>query len=235
MIKKYMLCSLFFLSTVGHADSKLDWLLYGGVYGITQGVQQHIDIQNMIGNEYVPKSRSDGNALVGFGVFRDVYSMEKATIQAGFQLYYLFSSHVAGQVLLENAFNDVNYQYSMSYLPIYAALKLHKPSHYDKLDFVFDAGVGADFIRMNRYHETAVIPGTVPDDAYQAREDTSITATVGVAARVYRFPHDGWVELGYRFFYLGDAKFNPSNSLYLTSFRAGSMYGNAFVLALHVD
>lgn len=215
-------------------EEKPDLLLYGGVYGIQQGVQQHIYISGLIGNEYVPTQRSDGNALVGVGVFKDLFTKGKTTTQAGVQLYYLAQSHVAGQVLLENAFNDVNYQYGMSYLPLYLNLKANVKSNKDWLSFVFDAGVGPDFITMNQYHETALSSGTIPDLAYNGQSDTSVSVTLGAGARLSKLPKNGWLEVGYRFFYLGDAKFSPSNALYLTDLDAGSMFANAFVMSIHV-
>jgi len=172
--------------------------------------------------------------LVLFNAVGGLYFHHRGRLTCAAMMVYLFQTGSTGKILLENTFYNLDYAYKLAYLPIYLDLKTTFASPIDKLKLTMDVGIGPNFTQLRSYDETPLLNITLPDNAYTSQVKTHLSTTVGTGVQLHVLPNDGWLEVAYRFFYLGSTKFKSYNPEYLSRLNTGTIYANAVVIAAHV-
>lgn len=210
------------------------FVLQGGGYWSHQGEKQHIGINGLIGDDFSVNKRSDGNGLAGLGYFLGGQDFAKFQLSYGVNGFFLWRTYVSGIVVQENTFSNLSYRYRLSHYPLYAVAKLGVPV-LSKLPVAVDVGIGANFMRAGGFAEHSLDGGTtIPDNVFSSRTTTAFSATLGLNVQLLQFNNDKSLECGYRFFYLGEGRFQPENDQILNPLRTGSAYANAVLCAIHI-
>lgn len=213
----------------GHAVLSL------GGYWSTQGEQQHINIQGLIGDKFTITNNHSSNGLVGLGYFVDGQEKDFFKMSYGVNAFYLAKNSVTGNVIQENLFTNLSYHYNVTHYPVYAIAKSTVQTKSSKYAFTVDAGIGPNFINTNGFKESSLDGGiTVPDNAFSGRTSTTFSATAGVGVKLNRVFGEAPLECGYRFFYLGQGDFKKNTNQLLNTLNTGSSYANAVICSLTV-
>ncbi len=210
------------------------WQLHIGGFVSSQGINQHINITGLVGNQYSPSKKNGGNVIVGAGFLRPMGTYETFDVEYGIQIYYLPSVTAGGNIAIENVLPNLDYKYSVSFLPLYANLKFNINTEFEKTKLTLDFGIGPDFMRLNSYREIALTNATIPSSFYSSQSRTQFATLFGVGLKSDKYLNNATLELGYRFFYLGNGSFSPNNPFVLTRFRTGPIYANAATLSVRV-
>jgi hypothetical protein len=205
-----------------------------GAFWASQGKTQHINIQGLIGNDYTVSKKNDQNALLGLGYFLDGTDHSAFKLSYGINAFYLAKTNVRGSVFQEGLFENLAYQYNVSHLPVYAALKAMLNNNSDKYTVTVDAGIGPNFMTTSNYSESSIDGGiTLPDNAFLGHTTAVFSATAGIGVKFNNILVNGPIELGYRFFYLGQGDFNTRTNQLLDTLQTGNSYANALVLTIY--
>lgn len=218
--------------SLANLKENTSWLLHIGGFISHQGIDQHINLNGLVGNHYYPTQKNSGNVIVGAGFLIPATSYKTVDFEYGLQLYYLPGTITSGGIKIEDVLPNLNYKYTMSYLPLFANLKANIATKYDKTKLTLDFGVGPDFMSFYNYREQPLTTATIPNRFFSRQTATEVAALFGVGVKSDRLPGGGSFEIGYRFFYLGTAEFTPNNSQVLNNFKTGAMYANALTLTV---
>ncbi|MBA3662069.1 MAG: hypothetical protein H0W64_10095 [Gammaproteobacteria bacterium] len=204
-----------------------------GAYRGTQGNTQHINIQDLIGDTFTVSDSHNNSGLVGLGYFIDGQISNLFTISYGINAFYLAATSVSGNVIQENLFTNLSYSYQLYHYPIYAmiksALNLNSPNY----ALSIDGGVGPNFMRVNSFTENSLDGGvTIPEQPFSSNTTTTFSATIGIGLKINHAFGQIPIEIGYRFFYLGQGHFKASSSQVLNNLKTGNVYANAIVLSV---
>ncbi len=110
-----------------------------GSYQATQGKEQHINIQDLIGDTFTVNDHHNTSSLLGLGYFIDGKNRGPLSMQYGVNAFYLTPTSVSGNVIQENLFTNLSYHYSLANYPIYVMAKsnIHlKPT----IELILDSG-----------------------------------------------------------------------------------------------
>ncbi|MCH9756549.1 MAG: hypothetical protein K0U37_05095 [Gammaproteobacteria bacterium] len=206
------------------------WLLHIGGFFSHQGVEQHINLNGLVGNDYSPTRRNSGNVIVGVGLLRPGTSYKTVDFEYGVQLYYLSGTTTSGVISIENVLPNLSYSYTTTFLPLYANVKANIETQFDKTKLTLDVGVGPDFMTLTRYREAPRTAATIPNSFYSRQTKTQFATLFGVGLKSDKFADGGSLEIAYKFFYLGQSKFTPNNNQVLNSLNTGSVFANAITL-----
>ena len=209
----------------GHSIFQLGW---NWSY---QGQEQHINMVDLIGDEFTVSSHTRNNVLVGAGYFLDGPTYRSINMSYGINAFYLANTKVTGYVVQENLFTNLSYQYSVAHFPIYVDAKATIPTPRENTALTLDVGVGPNFMNTRGFQETPVDAITLPDTIFSGKSYTTFSATAGLGIKFNQLLGQLPIEIGYRFFYLGDGRFNVINSQVLNTLRTGPCYGNAIVVS----
>ncbi|MDF1757592.1 MAG: hypothetical protein P1U74_04785 [Legionellaceae bacterium] len=205
-------------------------LTFGGFYA-NKGLAQDINIQSLIGNQYTLTNNKDSNVLVGVGLFKDI----NRPLSVGINTFYLLPTKVQGLIYQEHLFDNLSYQYSVSHVPIMFTAKALIPSISDKYKFSMDVGIGPNIMHTNSYVETSRDGGvTIPDNSFLTKTQATFASSVGIGVVLNNFIGTKPLEVAYRFFYLGNGKFNYNDTQILNSLETGSKYANSVTVSLKV-
>jgi hypothetical protein len=209
----------------GHMMAQL-----GGYWGIS-GEQQHINIHTLIGNTYTVTKREDSNVLAGLGYYVAGQEKRYFSMSYGINWFYLAKTAVAGLVIQENLFTNLSYGYHLTHYPVYAMAKSTIKMPSDQYAVTLDAGIGPNFMRASGFYEAPINPASQADAPFPSRTNTTFSATVGAGLKLNHAFGNVPLECGYRFFYLGQGRFN-SISNQLNNFNTGATYANAIVCGI---
>jgi hypothetical protein len=150
----------------------------------------------------------------------------------GINAFYLAPTSVSGNVIQEDLFTNLSYHYNIANYPVYVTAKstinLNSP-----LALTIDVGVGPNFMRTYDFQENSLDGGfTLPDKIFSANTTTTLSATVGVSLKINHALGQLPLEIGYRFFYLGQGHFKTSNDQVLNKLNTGNTYANALFLSI---
>ena len=218
------------LSTVTHGHLAFE---LGGYQG-SQGNAQHINIQNLIGDTFTVNDHQDNNFLVGLGYFVDGKNVGCANMSYGVNAFYLAPTSVSGNVIQENLFTNLSYHYNVANIPVYV---MAKSTFNLKAPFALtvDAGIGPNFMRTYNFQESSLDGGvTLPDTIFSANTTTTFSATIGASLKINHAVGQLPLEIGYRFFYLGQGHFKTSTNQVLNELNTGNVYANALYLSISV-
>jgi hypothetical protein len=208
--------------------------LQGGFFGASQGKEQHINIESLIGNQYTVENSSPINGLAGIGLYFNGYSQERFQLSYGVDLFYLGKTTVRGDIVQENLFTNLSYRYDIQNLPLYAAAKALIYTNSPTYNITVDAGIGPNFMWTSNYRERPLVDFIIPDRAFKGASSTAFSVTAGAGLRLNNILGPMPVECGYRFFYLGKGNLSRENDLYLNTLTTGDTYANALVCSVTV-
>lgn len=182
---------------------------------------------NLVGNQYIDNSVSTFKGLIGLSYMLEGPNLGYHSIKYGIDAFYLGRTSSNGYIVQEHQFTNLNYHYRIRNIPIFLAVKTVMNTPHDKIKLAVDLGVGPNFMRVSNYYEEALNDYTIPDNAFSAQNNVTFSTTVGASVR---FQHS--IELGYRFFYLGQGQFNKKNEQVISTLNTGNVYANAFVFTI---
>jgi len=142
---------------------------------------------------------------------------------------------VSGVIVQEQLFTNLAYQYNISHLPVYAAAKASINTKKENLDVIIDAGIGPNFVSARQFEDRSLDGGfTLPNHAFTGKTRVAFSAMGGVGLRINQAFGQYPVELGYRFFYLGDSKLTPRTNQILNNLKTGTNTAQALVITVTV-
>lgn len=209
-------------------------VLQVGAFKAYQGRSQNIGIDSLIGDRFTVTDHTDQNILFGLGYFMDGISREKVNLSAGVNAFFLPYADVKGNVIQEDLFTNLSYRYSIINVPIYLAAKTLFVMN-DKQSVTIDLGVGPNIISTSDFNENSLDGGvTLPDNIFSGKTSVAFSGTVGVGVRFNKVFGSSPLEVGYRFFYLGQGSFKKESSQVLTTLKTGNSYANAIVFSTSI-
>ena len=212
----------------GHAIIQL-----GGYWSI-QGQAQHINLQDLVGDEFTITNHKGSNGLVGWGYFVDGQEKERFNMVYGINAFYLAKTAVTGNVIQENLFTNLSYQYNVTHYPVYAVAKAIIKAKSAKHALTLDVGIGPNFMRTSGFNESPLDGITIPDNIFSSRTTTTFTATIGAGFRFNQVFGELPLECGYRLFYLGQGHFNKQTSQVVNTLNTGPNYANAVMCSITI-
>lgn len=206
-------------------DLKQGHLLFeGGIYNSTQGQNQDVLINGLLGNRFNVSDRHDSNAVFGLGYLIDGMQQDRFNLNYGLNVFYLANTTVKGTIDQEFAFTNLAYSYEISHVPVYAMAKATVKTNSERLAVTLDAGIGPNFLDTRHYREWSLDGITFPDYAFSGRSQATFSAMAGIGLKLMNLPAQAPLECGYRFFYLGEGSFNRQNNQLLTTLNTGTNY-----------
>lgn len=226
----------YFLSSLPSKLKQGHPMLQLGGYWSSAGLQQHININDLIGDEFTVTKNSGSNAVVGLGYFIDGQEKERFKIVYGINAFYLAKTSVSGTVIHEDTYTNLAYRYQLTNYPIYAIAKSIIKTKWPHYDATLDVGIGPNFMQGWGFSESTLGANTLPDNIFSNHTTTTFAATVGIGIKVNSFlwPTKTPLECGYRFFYLGQGHFTTSTNQVVNTLRTGPVYGNALMCSMTV-
>jgi hypothetical protein len=210
------------------------FLLQAGEFESHQGREQFIGIQTLIGDRFTVTKHNDYNFLVGLGYFLPAMQTNNIDVTYGLNVFYLAQTEVKGKVIQEDMFENLSYQYQVSNLPIYLAVKTLINTYANWPKVSLDLGIGPNVIFSHSFQEASLDGITLPDHAFNSNTTADFSATLGAGLV---FEH-AWcsipVEIDYRFFYLGEGNFHKASSQLSNNLRTGHSYANALILSVSI-
>lgn len=206
-------------------------LMQLGGYWSSQGKQQHINILDLIGDEFTVADPHSSNGLVGFGYFLDGLEKPSYKITYGVNAFYLARTSVRGDVIQENLFTNLSYQYNLTHYPVYAMAKSAIKTSSSHYELTLDAGIGPNFMRVSGFQEYSV-DRTIPDTIFSSNTSPAFSASAGVGLKINQVFGQAPLECGYRFFYLGQGQVSKANSQVVNALSTGNVYANAVLCSI---
>jgi hypothetical protein len=210
-------------------------LIQGGGFIGTSGESQHINIEGLIGNDYTLDNQNSGNGFVGLGYLFHTYKSEKLTFDVGLNAFYFFQTDVKGDIVQEEMFENLSYEYGVTSLPVYVAGKAGFAIVPHQIAFTLDGGLGVNFLTTRNYEEKSLDGMTIPDNMFSGETTSTFSAMAGLGFKfinVGRSPVS--LELGYRFFYLGEGELNPKSDAVTDNLYTGSTFANALIFTVSI-
>lgn len=202
-----------------------------GYYWSHQGKSQHINIEGLIGDNFNIKSHGDSNGFFGLGYFLKGIKKKWVELDYGLNAFYLANTSVSGDVEQENLFTNLSYSYELAHYPIYASVESRFKIRNSKFSVTTLIGLGVNFIWAHKFKEHPLNEFTIADNIFASHTSASFSATGGLGFRNYIW-HRLFLELGYRFFYLGQGGFDKTSSLIRDRLSTGNCYGNSLILSV---
>lgn len=206
-----------------------------GIYASSPGRGQFVGIHDLVGDYFSVYHENKWNYLLGAGVYIDGYDVDRYHFLYGINAFYLNNISVTGNVTQERLFTNLKYRYQVTHYPLYAMGKVVINTHNPKLDIIVDAGIGPNFLQTTDFGEHSLDNGvTIPDRAFKGEWEVVFSATLGAAFRINDvFPDCIPIELGYRFFYLGQGRLKKHNDQILNDLKTHTIYANALVASVY--
>jgi len=205
--------------------------LEGGVYHGKIGEAQDVETAGLFIDRYDIDSTYHNAGLIGLGYF---FCLPQSPVYFGVNAYYLTRTTVKGTIFIDQIFPDLNYSYTIKQFPIYASVKATLPfNNGNGINLM--AGVGPNIIKIQNYNEFVNEGGlTAPLDTYDSTTSVRLSAMAGIGITFSDFSNGLPIELGYRFFYLGDGALE-SNFDDVEDLNTGAMFAHALVVSIMFD
>ena len=237
ILRALLLSPIFLISSQAYSAYSLKnlkghVLLEAGGYYSTQGTSQFVNVSGLIGNQYNVSNRNDRNAILGLGYLLEGLRDNRYGLDYGINAFYLAKTEVSGTITQENTFTNLSYRYYISHLPIYLFAKGFVLTNYNKLAITFDLGIGPNFMNTNQYHDYPLDSVTLPDNAYRGNfSQVTLSEMAGVGLRL-DMTNRVQMEVGYRYFNLGEGTFNPRTNQILNHLKTGNSTAHAIIITL---
>lgn len=208
-------------------------LLQGGGYFSTQGKAQNIYIQTLLGDRFNVTKSSDSNGLFGIGYLLDGPDYHSIGISYGLDLFYMPATTVQGTITQEFLYTNLAYKYGVRHIPLYAVVKGDVNRFSDKYALTIEGGIGPNFINTTGYNDWSIDGGeTYPDHAFLSHSSVTFSATAGAGIKMRNVVGNVAAEVGYRFYYLGNAALERRTSQLINTLKTGDNYAQAVVVTL---
>ncbi|WP_112219466.1 hypothetical protein [Legionella quinlivanii] len=208
-------------------------IIQAGGFWPSFGRAQDINIVDLVGDHFSVSDHSRFKGLAGLGIYFNALERERFNVSVGVNTVYFSRTSVSGIVTQEQLFTNLAYRYSVSNWPVYLAAKTDITSFSDNYALTLDAGVGPNFNKTSRFNETSLDGGiTLPDYAFSGRTSTVLSAMAGVGIKWNNVFGHLPLECGYRYFYLGQGRFNRLTDQLLNTLNTGHGHANAIVCAV---
>lgn len=205
-----------------------------GGFNTTQGRAQHINIDSLIGDYFTVNHRNESNILLGLGYYVNGLERDKFRLLYGINAFYLAPTSVKGNVIQEQLFTNLSYRYSITHYPIYIATKAFINTNSDKYSITCDLGIGPNIIQTGDFSEQSLDGGmTLPDNAFTGQTNVALSATAGLGIKFNNVIGHLPLEVGYRFFYLGQGSLSKNNNQILNTLKTGNTYANALIFSTY--
>lgn len=204
-----------------------------GGFEATQGQAQDVGINGLIGDRFTVNNPHANNVVLGLAYYHEGFNQGDWQVLYGINAFYFAPTSVQGNVIQENAFNNLAYQYSISNYPIYLAGKAL--FHLDEnTTATFDAGIGPNLIKTSNFSETSLDGGfTIPDAvSFSGQTSVDLSFTAGVGIKFQRVFGELPLECSYRFFYLGEGNLSKDNDQFNSTLSTGRNYANALLFSV---
>lgn len=205
-----------------------------GGFNASQGDDQLIGINGLIGDEFTVAHDHAENILLGLGYYIDGLNQNRFSLMYGLNAFYFAHTSVEGNVIQEQLFTNLAYRYSITNFPIYAAVKSIINMNSDKYIMTLDLGVGPNIIKTSNYNETSLDGITIPEHIFSGATSTVFSATAGIGVKFNNIIGHLPLEVGYRFFYLGQGNLKKVNSQVTNTLSTGKNYANALIISTSV-
>ncbi|MDR3443261.1 MAG: hypothetical protein P4L65_09605 [Legionella sp.] len=255
MLLKKHVCSrtlLMFLTGLGaqalHADSYMSnftdvpgsrphVVIQAGGFIINKAQSQHININGLIGDHFSADSSSDGNGLLGLGLFFNGAEGERVNFTYGINAFYLGKTYVSGTVTAEAQPAPVwRYKHTQTSYPIYFDAKLDIGNkNNERYGFTMDFGLGPNIMVTGNVIQQSLDNGfTNSERNFLGQTNIVFSGMAGVGFRISEVFGQAPLECGYRFFYLGKGDFSKTTNQLLTQFKTGTTYANALLCSVTI-
>ncbi|CDR34872.1 hypothetical protein [Criblamydia sequanensis] len=224
----------FLIPSVSLASCCFETLIQLGVFSAHQGKSQHVDIEDLIGDQFTVDKHSGQNLLFGLGAYLEGLRIRETRILYGINAFYLAPTKVKGKVIQEDLFANLSYQYYRSNYPIYLATRalIGCCSSYD---LILDLGLGVNIASTHGFKERSLDGGiTESDKIFSGKTKAAFSATAGLGWRFNHLFRNFSLEIDYRFFYLGEGKLKRINSQVINSLSTGNSYANALFFTISI-
>lgn len=204
-----------------------------GAFSATQGNAQNVGIDGLIGDHFSVNDNTGHNVLLGLGYYANGFTAYNMDWMFGLNGFYFGHTSVNGYVTQEQMFTNLSYHYTITNYPLYFATRAYLHSGDERYNFTVDLGIGPDFIRTDNFSESSIDGGvTLPDRAYSGRTTVAFSATFGIGVKINNVVGHYPLEIGYKFFYLGEGKFNNLSNQFYNNLNTGNNYANALVFTI---
>lgn len=211
------------------------FVFQAGGFNASQGDAQNIGINGLIGDHFSVAHDNGQNVLLGLGYYLNGQNQNRFSLLYGLNAFYFAQTTVQGNVTQERLFTNLSYHYSLTNYPIYAAIKALINTANERYTFTVDAGLGPNFIHTSDFSESSLDGGiTLPDHIFSGQTNVAFSATAGIGVRFNNVLGHVPLEVGYRFFYLGQANLNKINPQVRSPLSTGDNYANALIVSIAV-
>jgi hypothetical protein len=205
-----------------------------GVFSASQGKAQTIGANGLASNHFTVFHQQAQNALLGLGYFIDGVNQDRFSIMFGLNALYFSPTIVKGSIIKKQSLPNLAYRYSLTHYPIYMATKALINLNSDKFTLTVDLGLGPNIIQTSDFNERSLDGGvTSPDNSFSCHTSIAFSGMVGIGIK---FKALGGVpmELGYRFFYLGQGQLYKRNPQLTSTLKTGYNYANALLISVFI-
>lgn len=209
------------------------FLLEAGGFYSTQGKNQIIYIDGLIGDEFTVNDRHDKNILVGAAWVFNGYKNCQYGIDYGINAFYFAKSRVKGTIVQELLFENLAYKYDVTHVPVYLFAKGYVNTNYYFTGITVDVGIGPNFMKTDMQGDSSLDGITLPDDLFTGNTSNTVfsaMAGIGVKFCLNQIP----LELGYRYFYLGEGEFKRRKPAIINKLKTGTISAQALMLTVYL-
>jgi hypothetical protein len=204
-----------------------------GGFRATQGKSQQVDLNDdQIPDNFTVTQSQDSNVVGGMGYYVDGQETKWMRLSYGINAFYLAPTKVIGTVPFEPPPEPpLSIYYTTTSMPIYLATKaLINNSYSNKYNMVIDLGIGPNFLTTSDVKPTS--PNPLLTTTHGGATAVTLSAMAGIGLRVNHVFGQNSLECGYRFFYLGQGKFNNVDSDVTSTLQTGDVYANAVLCSM---
>lgn len=210
-------------------------IVQAGWFTTTQKTPEYREIHGFIDDAFHMKS-SAHNSLYGIGYYFNGCNLAVINLLYGVNAFYLAPTEVKGFVIQDNSSStNLAYRYSRTNYPIYVAARalLSCPAPFD---IVIDVGIGPNLMRTGKLKEKPLKDASngipISDSPLCPKKSlTLFSASAGIGVRMGVPFINLALEINYRCFYLGQARFKMNGPLKNT-LHTGNHYAHALFFSL---
>lgn len=199
-----------------------------------QGKAQFGGIQGEIGDFYTIRTHQGSNFLLGAGYYLDGTENNLFNLSYGVNAFYLPKTFVHGYVVQELMFTNLEYDYSITNIPVFGAAKATFNTISNNYALTLDTGIGPNFMSTARFYERHVTGSTcLSDHSFSGHASTAFAAMIGAGIKLKNiFNTSTPLECGYRFFYLGGGELSKNSDQLLNTLKTGQGHANALLCSV---
>jgi hypothetical protein len=210
-------------------------LLQGGGYVTTTGHAQNVDIAELVNDYFTVNHYHARNGMVGIGYYIDGVDNERYKLLFGLNAFYFGRTSVQGTIVQEEVFTNLAYRYSLTNYPVFLATKALIKNNNDKYNITLDVGIGPNLVKTTHFTETSLDGGiTVPDDIFAGQSRIVFSGMAGFGIRFNNIVKHIPLEIGYRFFYLGQGTFKKLNGQVTSRLTSGDSFANSLIFTIAI-